>query len=55
MPPTSRLDAASLGAQVRLFREHAGLSQEALAERAGLGVSTLKALERNSRQRPRAG
>ncbi|HEY1294349.1 MAG TPA: helix-turn-helix domain-containing protein, partial [Chloroflexota bacterium] len=40
---------------MRLFREHAGLSQEALAERAGLGVSTLKALERNSRQRPRAG
>src|SRR5262249_25423732 len=36
-----------------VLRERAGLSQEALAERAGLGLSTVKALERDSRQRPR--
>src|SRR5579872_2899637 len=46
--------AASVGAEVRRLRQRARLSQEALAERAGLGLSTLKALERNSRQRPRA-
>jgi predicted ATPase/transcriptional regulator with XRE-family HTH domain len=34
------------------LRTRAGLSQEALAERAGLGVATLKALERDQRQRP---
>jgi predicted ATPase/DNA-binding NarL/FixJ family response regulator/DNA-binding XRE family transcriptional regulator len=42
----------SIGGQIRLFRERAGLSQEALAERAGLGVSTLAAIERNRRRRP---
>jgi transcriptional regulator with XRE-family HTH domain len=41
-----------LGAQLRLWRERAGLSQEALAARAGLGVATLKALERDQRRRP---
>ncbi|HYW90609.1 MAG TPA: tetratricopeptide repeat protein [Chloroflexota bacterium] len=44
--------ASSFGAQVRTFRTRAGLSQEALASRAGLGVATLKALERDQRQRP---
>jgi predicted ATPase/DNA-binding XRE family transcriptional regulator len=34
------------------FRERAGLSQAALAERAGLGLTTLKALERGRRARP---
>jgi predicted ATPase/transcriptional regulator with XRE-family HTH domain len=43
---------ASFGAQLRAFRARAGLTQEALAERAGLGVATLKALERDQRQRP---
>jgi transcriptional regulator with XRE-family HTH domain len=36
-----------------MFRERVGLSQQALADRAGLGISTLKALERERRQRPR--
>jgi predicted ATPase/transcriptional regulator with XRE-family HTH domain len=44
--------SASVGARLRHFRECAGLSQERLAERAGLGLSTLKALERDRRQRP---
>src|SRR5215472_5018243 len=44
--------AASIGAQLRAFRERAGLSQAALAERAGLGLTTLKALERDRRPRP---
>jgi predicted ATPase/transcriptional regulator with XRE-family HTH domain len=45
---------ASVGARLRRLRERAGLSQEALAERAGLGLTTLKALERDRRQRPHA-
>jgi predicted ATPase/DNA-binding XRE family transcriptional regulator len=46
--------AESFGTQLRALRVRAGLSQEALAERAGLGVATLKALEHGQRQRPRA-
>jgi predicted ATPase/transcriptional regulator with XRE-family HTH domain len=42
----------TFGARLRVFRARAGLTQEALAERAGLGVATLKALERDQRQRP---
>ena len=42
----------SFGARIRRLRERAGLSQEALAERAGLGVRTLAALERDERRRP---
>ena len=42
----------SFGARLRGFRAQAGLSQEALAERAGLGLATLKALERDQRSRP---
>jgi predicted ATPase/DNA-binding XRE family transcriptional regulator len=44
--------AGSLGAQLRILRQRAGLSQAALAERAGLGLATLKALERDRRPRP---
>jgi predicted ATPase len=44
---------ASVGAWLRHFRLRAGISQESLAERAGLGLSTLKALERDQRQQPR--
>src|SRR5262249_29379820 len=42
----------SFGARLRAFRVRAGLSQEALAAGAGVGVATLKALERDQRQRP---
>jgi transcriptional regulator with XRE-family HTH domain len=37
---------------LRAFRVRAGLSQEALATRAGLGVATLKALAQGHRHRP---
>jgi transcriptional regulator with XRE-family HTH domain len=43
---------APFGARLRALRVRAGLSQEALAARAGLGVTTLKALEHGQRQRP---
>jgi predicted ATPase len=48
----SEASAASIGIMLRGFRVRAGLTQEALAARAGLGVATLKALERDQRQRP---
>jgi predicted ATPase/DNA-binding XRE family transcriptional regulator len=41
-----------LGARLRALRERAGLTQKALADRAGLGIATLWALERGSRRRP---
>jgi transcriptional regulator with XRE-family HTH domain len=37
---------------LRAFRVRAGLSQEALAADAGVGLTTLKALERDQRRRP---
>jgi ribosome-binding protein aMBF1 (putative translation factor) len=40
--------AASFGTLLRSLRARAGLSQEALAERAGLGVATLKRLSTTS-------
>jgi len=43
---------SGFGAVLRRYRVAAGLTQEALAERAGLGAATLKALERDRRQRP---
>ncbi|MBV9171051.1 MAG: helix-turn-helix domain-containing protein [Chloroflexi bacterium] len=43
---------SSLGRRLRIFRQRAGLSQEALAHRAGLGLTTLKALEGDRRQQP---
>ena len=43
---------ASFGEQLRISRARAGLAQEALAVRAGLGIATIKALERDQRQRP---
>ncbi|MBV9544276.1 MAG: helix-turn-helix transcriptional regulator, partial [Chloroflexi bacterium] len=43
---------ASFGARLRGLRARAGLSQEALAERAGLGPATVRALERDLRPRP---
>ena len=50
--PSEPRPAPLLGAHLRTFRSRAGLSQEALAERAGLSATTLKALERGQRQRP---
>jgi predicted ATPase/transcriptional regulator with XRE-family HTH domain len=52
--PTSSQPRAgrSFGVQLRTFRTRAGLSQGALARKAELGVATLKALERDQRQRP---
>src|SRR5438874_9594179 len=39
---------------LRRYREEAGMTQEELAERAGLSVESVSLLERNERQRPRA-
>ncbi len=40
------------GSLLRRFREAAGLTQEQLAERAGISVKAVSALERGRRQRP---
>jgi len=45
----------SLAAMVRRYRLAVGLSQEALARRAGVGVTTIAALERGGRAAPRPG
>lgn len=42
----------TLGALLRALREAAGLSQEELAERAGLSPHAISALERGTRTRP---
>ncbi len=42
----------SFGSILRRRRETAGLSQEALAERAGLSTAAISALERGERRRP---
>jgi transcriptional regulator with XRE-family HTH domain len=42
------------GSRLRRFRIAAGISQEALAERAGISVDAVAALERGRRTRPRA-
>jgi predicted ATPase/DNA-binding XRE family transcriptional regulator len=43
---------ASFGRRLRRFRERAGLTQEELAERAGLSAEGVSALERGARRRP---
>jgi predicted ATPase/transcriptional regulator with XRE-family HTH domain len=45
-------DAATFGARLKQLRVGAGLSQEALAERAGLSADALSALERGTRRAP---
>ena len=45
-------DDASLAGRLRALREAAGLSQEDLAERAGLSSHAISALERGVRTRP---
>lgn len=45
-------DRRSFGARLRTLREEAGLSQEDLAERAGLSSHAVSALERGTRTRP---
>jgi len=45
---------AEFGGLLRRYRLAAGFSQEALAERAGLSVDAVAALERGRRSRPRA-
>jgi transcriptional regulator with XRE-family HTH domain len=44
--------AAGFGAVLRHYRELAGLSQEKLAERAGLSAKAIGAQERGERRRP---
>src|SRR3954471_12364598 len=44
--------ATSFGERVRILREAAGLTQEELAERAGLTADGIGALERGTRRRP---
>lgn len=45
-------DEISFGEQLRRLREAAGLTQEQLAERAGMSAKGISALERGERQRP---
>jgi predicted ATPase/transcriptional regulator with XRE-family HTH domain len=44
--------AAGFGVRLRRYRELAGLSQDQLAERAGLSAKAIGALERGERRRP---
>jgi transcriptional regulator with XRE-family HTH domain len=46
------MQASAFGTQLRRYRETAGLSQEELAERAGLTAKAVGALERGERRRP---
>src|SRR5580700_6006605 len=45
-------DAATFGSQLGAWRRSAGLSQEELAERAGLSVRTISSLERGRTRAP---
>ena len=45
-------DVGEFATRLRRFRDAAGLTQEELAERAGLTVNAIGALERGERRRP---
>jgi transcriptional regulator with XRE-family HTH domain len=51
-PTGSAAEPSAFGERLRRFRHRAGLSQEQLAERAGLAVSAVGALEQGLRRRP---
>lgn len=54
LPPiTSDLAVPSFGAQVRRWRRRLGLTQEALAERSGLSVQSIRNFERDVPHTPR--
>src|SRR5438445_11058002 len=48
------LDAGSFGHRLRRLRVAAGLTQEGVAERSGVSVDGISALENGRRRRPRA-
>jgi tetratricopeptide (TPR) repeat protein/transcriptional regulator with XRE-family HTH domain len=48
-------EAKALGSRIRAWRESAGLSQERLAERAGLSVRAVRNIENGRTDWPRAG
>lgn len=48
----TRTGNGDFGGELRRYRESAGLSQEELAERAGLTAKGISALERGGRQHP---
>ena len=50
--PSTNEPGDSFGIRLRSLREVAGLTQEALAERAGLSLNAIGALERGDRRRP---
>jgi transcriptional regulator with XRE-family HTH domain len=52
MPGSAAEPLGGVGALLRAYRERAGLSQEVLAERAGLAAAAISALERGVRRRP---
>src|SRR5260221_2563202 len=52
--PSMNQPTASFGQRLRQLRVRAGLSQAALAERAGLAVPAVAALERGVRRSPYA-
>src|SRR6266496_3451533 len=52
MRATPTVETSAFGARLKQLRLGAGLSQEALAERAGLSTDALSALERGTRRAP---
>ncbi len=49
---TEQLASLSFGEQLRRYRERAGLTQEALADQAGVTAKAISALERGERRQP---